>query len=240
MHAGADDGRRDSRGKVAVADQADAGSAARMSAISFSCRGRSSTITTRSSTSRSSRLAMFFRLCGDGRIEIDGVFARRTDDNFVHVAVGRVQQAAALRRRQHSDRSRRARGAQIGAFQRIDRDIDLGNFGAVGKLGANFLADVEHGRFVALALADHDRAAHGDGVHGPAHGLGGHLIAELALALSHGAGRGDGGHLYHAQESRRQVALNILPENCGPCLPDESAYPFTFSRAHLMPPLPPG
>src|SRR6267143_2063928 len=40
--------------------------AARISSMSFSCRGRSSTITTRSSTSRSSLLAIAFRLSATG------------------------------------------------------------------------------------------------------------------------------------------------------------------------------
>ena len=46
-------------------------------------------------------------------------------------------------------------GAKVGAFERIDCDIDFGHFAAVGEFGANFFADVKHGRFVALALADH-------------------------------------------------------------------------------------
>ena len=47
------------------------------------------------------------------------------------------------------------------------------------------------------------------------HGLGRDLVAELALALSHGAGRSDRGHFHHPQESRRQVALNVLPVSAG-------------------------
>jgi hypothetical protein len=60
-------------------------------------------------------------------------------------------------------------------------------------------------------------------VHGLAHGLGGHLVAEFALALAHGAGRIDSGHFHHAQESRRQVAFNVFPKDCGPYLLDEFA-----------------
>ena len=105
---------------------------------------------------------MAFRLSLDRRVEIDRAFAGRADDDLFHVAVGRVQQAAAFGGGQHRDGAGRAGGAQVGAFQGIDGDIDFGNFGAVGKLGADFFADVEHGRFVALAFADDDGAAHGN------------------------------------------------------------------------------
>ena len=83
---------------------------------------------------------------------------------------------------------------------------------AVRKLRADFFADVEHGSFVALAFADHDGAAHGNGVHGLAHGLGGNLVGEFALALAHGAGGGDGRSFHHAQESGSQIAFDILTE----------------------------
>ena len=55
----------------------------------------------------------------------------------------------------------------------------------------------------------------GNGVHGLAHGLGGNLVGELALALAHGAGRSDGRHFDHAQKPRRQVAFNVFPETAG-------------------------
>src|SRR6202034_1074525 len=105
-----------------------------------------------------------------------------------------------------------ASGAKIGAFERINGDIDLGHLAAVGKFGADFLADVEHGRFVALTLADDDGAAHGDGVHSLAHGLGGNLVRKFALALAHSVGRSDGRRFHYAQKARRQVAFNVFPK----------------------------
>jgi hypothetical protein len=57
-----------------------------------------------------------------------------------------------------------------------------GNFDAIARR-ADLLADVEHGRFVALAFADDDGAAHGDRVHGAAHGFGGDVVGALAIAL---------------------------------------------------------
>ena len=102
---------------------------------------------------------------------------------------------------------------------------------AVGKLRANFFADIQHGRFVALTLADNDGAAHGDRVHGLAHSLGRDLIAEFALALAHGAGRSDGGDFDDAQKSRRQVAFNVFPKTAGLAFRNESCLGIRFSPA---------
>ena len=123
-----------------------------------------------------------------------------------------MQQAAFFRGGQHGDRTRRTRGAQVGAFQWIDGDVDFGNLAAIGKFGADFFADVEHGRFVALAFADDDVAAHGNRVHGLAHGFGGDLVGLRTVALSHGAGRCDGGFLDHAQEFERKIAFHVYAE----------------------------
>ena len=101
-------------------------------------------------------------------------------------------------------------GAQVGAFERVHGDIDLGDLGAVWELGSDLLTDVEHGGFVALAFTDDDGAVHGDGVHGFAHGLGGDLVGVLAVALAHHLGAGDGRVLYHAQEFQAEVGLDVL------------------------------
>src|SRR5579864_7792913 len=99
-----------------------------------------------------------------------------------------MQQAAALGGGKHGNGSGRASGAEIRAFEGIDGDVDFRNLGAVGKFGAYFFTDVKHGRLIALAFSDDDGAAHGDAVHGSAHGLGGDLVTKFALALSHGTG----------------------------------------------------
>ena len=52
-------------------------------------------------------------------------FERRADDELLHVEVGRVQQAAVLRRGEHGDGVGRAGRAEVGAFERIDGDVDL-------------------------------------------------------------------------------------------------------------------
>ena len=131
--------------------------ALRISSISSSWRGRSSTMTTRSFTWRPSRLAMTWRFSLGVRVEVDRALRRRPDDDLLHVAVGRVQEAALVGGGEHGDRVRLAGRAEVGALERIDGDVDLG---IVGHLPPDLLADEQHRRLVALALADDDRAAH--------------------------------------------------------------------------------
>ena len=83
---------------------------------------------TRSSTLRFRRFAMAWRLSAGGRVEVDGAFTRRPDDNFFHVEIGRVQQAARLTCGEHDDRVWLAGGAEVRAFERIDGDYDFGIF----------------------------------------------------------------------------------------------------------------
>jgi hypothetical protein len=68
-------------------------------------------------------------------------------------------------------------GAERRAFERIERDIDVRPVA-----GADFLADIEHRRFVALALADHDRAPDGQPVQLRPHCIDRHLIGRLLVA----------------------------------------------------------
>ncbi len=86
-----------------------------------------------------------------------------------------MQQPAALRRGEHGDGVGLAGRAQVRAFERIDGDVDLVELArriAVRLLRhADFLADVQHRRFVALALADDDRAVDRDRVELLAHRL---------------------------------------------------------------------
>ncbi len=89
----------------------------------------------------------------------------------------------------------RAAGHQVGPLQRVDRDVDHDR-----RLGiAHLLADVQHGRLVALALADDDRAAQVGRVHRLPHGLDGGPVRAVLVAAAHLAGGGQrrrlgGGH----------------------------------------------
>ena len=92
-------------------------------------------------------------------------------------------------------------GGDRGAFQRIDGDVHR------RAAGADFLADIEHRRFVHLALADDDGAVDGDGVEGLAHGLDGRAVGLVLVAPADPAGGGDGGGLGDADEFERQIAI---------------------------------
>ena len=73
----------------------------------------------------------------------------------------------------------------------------------------DLLADVEHRRLVALAFADDDRAVDRHRVHLAAHGLDRRLIRQVAVALPHRVGTGDGRLLDHAEELEREVRFHL-------------------------------
>ena len=123
----------------------------------------------------------------------------------MHVDVGRGEQRAGLRHRHHGDRAGHVLGAEGGAFERIDRDIDLG-----AVLVADLLADEEHGRLVALALADHDGAVDRQLVELAAHGVDGGLVGGLLVAAAAQPGGGDRRALGYAHEFERQDAFDDL------------------------------
>ena len=102
-----------------------------------------------------------------------------------------MQQTAAVRRREHRDRVRRAGRAEVRAFEWIDRDVDLVEthqlepVQALGVDESDLLADVQHRRFVALAFADDDGAVDRHRVHHTAHRLDGDLVRAVPIALTH-------------------------------------------------------
>ena len=152
------------------------------------------------------------KVFADRRVDIDQVFRGRADDQLLHVEIGRVQQAALFRRGEHRNRIRRAGRAQVRAFERIDGDVHLVPLAPVRIvfLGlADLLADVQHRRFVALALADDDRAVDWNGVHLATHRLDGHLVGLVPVALPHRVRAGNGCLLDHAQEVEREMGLEI-------------------------------
>ena len=76
--------------------------------------------------------------------------------------------------------------------------------------GADLLADVEHRRLVALALADHDRAVDVEHVERLAHGVDRGLVGRLLVAAAHQPGAGEGGRLGDPDAVQRQVAVLAL------------------------------
>jgi hypothetical protein len=116
---------------------------------------------------------VFFRR----RVEVDGALRiAGADGDLVHVAVGRVQQRTAIGHRDCGDRARHVLGAQGRAFERIDRNVDLGSV-----LVADLLANEQHWRLVDLALADHHRAVDRQFVQLATHGVDRGLVGGLLL-----------------------------------------------------------
>ena len=127
VHAGAAHRGGDAGREVAVGDQADAraGLADVGDELLVRARGRGPRPSGRS-TSRSKARGDVAQVLGHRRVEVDHAARGRADDDLVHVDVGRVEQAAALGGGEHRDRVRGAGGAEVGALERIDRDVDLG------------------------------------------------------------------------------------------------------------------
>src|SRR6185503_8665841 len=119
--------------------------------------------------------------------DVDAAGRDRTDAQLVEVRVRRVHEATLLRRGEDRDRAGLAVRDEVGAFEGVDGDVD----GDVDRRVVAFagrrpasdrLADPEHGRLVALALADDDPAVELDLVHRPAHRLDGRSIRLVLLA----------------------------------------------------------
>ena len=126
--------------------------------------------------------------------------------SFSRYVSGAWIEAALLRRGEDRDRAGLAVGDEVRALERVDGDVDLGDVRRSGRRPpADLLADVEHRRLVALALADDDRAGELDLVHRPAHRLDRGAVGVVLLAAAHEArGRerrrlGDPDHLEREQ-----------------------------------------
>ena len=126
----------------------------------------------------------------------------RTAGNLVHIGVGRIQHGALGRPGHHRQRVGHGFGCQCGALQRVQRNVDL-MFTAL----ADFFADIEHRRFVALALADHDLAVNIEIVQRRTHGVDRSLIGFLFVAPAYEFPCGDGGGLGHTDGVQHQAAV---------------------------------
>ena len=80
---------------------------------------------------------------------------------------------------------------------------------------ADLLADEQHRRLVALALADHDRAVDRQLVQFAPHGVDRRLVGRLLVALAAQARRGDRRALGDAHELERQDALDGVARRDG-------------------------
>ena len=133
------------------------------------------------------------------------------DAQLLEVRVRGVDQAARLGRGEDRDRAGLAVGDEVGALERIDRDVDRGQSVASGVRAPDLLADVEHRRLVALALADDDRAGELDLVHRPAHGLDRGRVGLVLVAAAHEPGRSDRGRLGDADHLEGEQLFHRPP-----------------------------
>ena len=128
---------------------------------------------------------------GGGHVEIDDAGREaRADGELFHIDVGGVQHRAAGAHRHHGQRVRHGLGGQRRALERVEGDVDL-----LAPAVADLLADIEHRRLVALALADDDDAAYVEHVELLAHRLDGDVIGRLLVAAADQPRRRDRGRL---------------------------------------------
>ncbi len=119
-----------------------------------------------------------------------------------------MEQRAALGHRHGGDRARHVLGAQGGALERIDGDVDLR-----AGIDADLLADEQHRRLVALALADHDGALDRQLVEFAPHRVDRGLVGGLLVAVT-AQPRGRHRRAFgHAHDLQRENALQQLRRN---------------------------
>ena len=187
---------------------------ARSSAISFSWRGpvehADDDLVRRDALGRGDRADILGRALGevDHAVRIAGA-----DRELVHIDVGGVEQAALLGDGEHGQRVGAGLGGDRGALERIERDVDA----RAGALrGADPLADEQHRRLVALALADHHRAVDVERVQRRAHRLDRGMIGRLLVAAAdqlrrrHRRRLGHPDHLQHQHAIENMACLDHL------------------------------
>ena len=158
-----------------------------------------------SRTRRPSASAIAAQVLGRPIADVDLARRHRADAQLLQVRVGRVGQAAGLGRREDRDRAGLAVGDEVRALERVDRDVDPRDVVTIaGVAAADPLADVQHRRLVALALADDDPAGEVDLVHRPAHRLGRRRVGAILLAASHEPRRLDRGRLSDPDHLERE------------------------------------
>ena len=187
--------------------------AARTSSISASWRGRSRMTTVMSLTLAAERRRRSGRGSRSGELaDVDLAGGARPDAQLLEVRVRSVEQAAVLGRREDRDRAGLAVGDEVRALERVDRDVDPpDSAGRRSTCPADLLADVEHRRLVALALADDDPAGELDLVHRPAHRLDGGVVGLVLLAAAHEPRRSDRRRLGDADHLEREQLFHQAP-----------------------------
>ena len=151
-------------------------------------------------------------------VEVDDVLRQAAaDGDLVHIDVGGVEESAILGHGDDRQRVGGAGGADGGALQRVEGDVDL------RAAAAHLLADIEHRRLVALALADDHRAVDGERAEGAAHGVDRRLVGGAFVAAADMARAGERRGLGDARRLERQVPVECpLPAHAAPPRPARS------------------
>src|SRR5918911_1577123 len=194
------DGRRDARRKVAIADQAYARARfahlADQLLVARAVQDDDGQIFHVAPKAARDVLQVVF----DGRVDVYSAARRGTDDDLVHVDVGRIEEAAPLCGGEHGDGVVGSERTQVRAFERIDRDVNLRE--RIARILRRFEARAD-------PLANDDPATHRHAVHHLAHRFDRHVIRILAVALAHRARRRNRRRLTDTQEIERQLALYL-------------------------------
>ncbi len=141
----------------------------------------------------------------DGCADVDRVGCCLADRDLLHIHdAGRSKERATFGNRHNRDRAGHAFRQQGGAFHRVDGDIDVRR-----RAVAQLLADIQHGRLVLLAFADHDHTVHVNAVQCVAHRIDRRLVGPMFIATAHPPTCPQRGRLGGTYELEANVALNL-------------------------------
>ena len=143
---------------------------------------------------------------GLGKID-DPVGIAGSNRQLVHINVGRIEQATFRSRCKHGQGVRARFCGDGGAFERVERDIDLGS---LARRTTDLLPDEKHRCFVAFALADHHRAVHVERVERLAHGFHRSGVRRLLVATANQLGGGNGRRFGHADHFENEDAIERI------------------------------
>ena len=122
------------------------------------------------------------------------------DRKLFHIDIRCVQEVALFSNREHRHRIWSSLCRDRGAFERVERDVDLG---PLARRIADLFTDIEHRCFVAFTLTDYDGAVHIKVVERSAHRFDGSSVRRLFITPADHAGSCHSrsfGHAYHFKD----------------------------------------
>ena len=132
-----------------------------------------------------------FNVVGHATVERHVVRKGGASSEFVHVAVGSVEQGPTGGCCQHGDGIWKVVGAVVGALKRVNGDVDLWRAGLTHHR-AEFFANVQHRGIVSFTFADGNSSVKRHGVEGAPHGFNRSIVSSVFVALPSPACGGDG------------------------------------------------